>query len=121
MVVPRSIRESLYKALVLPVVEYGSVLYDNCSTFLKQRLERLHRNASVIVTGAFKNTSYVKLLEELGWDSLEDRRKLSRLCLFKKMELSKKHIMKISLTISLCNPIYLIWCQEQWVTGRGMF
>ncbi len=90
MVVPRTIRETLYKALVLPIVEYGSVLFDNCSTLLKQRLERLHRNASVIVTGAFKNTSYVRLLEELGWDSLEDRRKLSRLCLFKKMELSKK-------------------------------
>ncbi len=90
MVVPRTIRESLYKALVLPIVEYGSVLFDNCSAFLKQRLERLHRNASVIVTGAFKSTSYVKLLEELGWDSLDDRRKLSRLCLIKKMELSKK-------------------------------
>ena len=90
MVVPRIIRETLYKALVLPIVEYGSVLFDNCSTFLKQRLERLHRNASVIVTGAFKNTSYAKLLDELGWDTLEDRRKLSRLCLFKKMELSKK-------------------------------
>ena len=90
LVVPRTIRESLYKALVLPIVEYGSVLFDNCSAFLKQRLERLHRNASVIVTGAFKNTSYAKLLEELGWDTLDDRRKLSRLCLFKKMELSKK-------------------------------
>ena len=90
MIIPRTIRESLYKALVLPIVEYGSVLIDNCSAFLKQRLERLHKNASVIVTGAFKNTSYVRLLDELGWDTLEERRKLSRLCLLKKMELSKK-------------------------------
>ncbi len=49
----------------------------------------LHRNAAVIVTGAFKNTGYNRLLNELGWDSLDDRRKLSRLCLFKKMQLSK--------------------------------
>ena len=106
-VVPRTIRESLYKALVIPIVEYGSVLYDNCSTFLKQRLERLHRNASVIVTGAFKNTSYVRLLEELGWDSLEDRRKLSRLCLFKKWSFQKKHKMKIDWMKSLFNPTYM--------------
>ncbi len=76
--VPRTIRESLYKAPVLPIVEYGSVLIDNCSVFLKQRLERLHRNAAVIVTGAFKNTGYNRLLNELGWDTLDDRRKLSR-------------------------------------------
>ena len=60
MLVPRTIRETLYKALVLPIVEYGSVLFDNCSALLKQRLERLHRNAAVIVTGAFKNT-YIRL------------------------------------------------------------
>ncbi len=90
--VPRNIRESLYKALVLPIFEYGSVLIDNCSLFLKQRLERLHRNAAVIVTGAFKSTGYNRLLEELGWDTLDERRKLSRLCLLKKMQFSKKAI-----------------------------
>ena len=65
MLVPRTIRETLYKALVLPIVEYGSVLFDNCSALLKQRLKRLHRNAAVIVTGAFKNTRYNRLLNEL--------------------------------------------------------
>ena len=54
------------------------------------RLERLHRNAAVIVTGAFRNTSFVRLLSELGWDSLEDRRKLARLSLYKKMVISVK-------------------------------
>ncbi len=88
-VVSRVVRESLYKALVLPVVEYGSILYDNCSFLLSQRLERLHRQAAVVVTGAFKNTSYVKLLTELGWENLENRRKLARLSLFKKMVISR--------------------------------
>ncbi len=40
------------------------------------------------MTGAFKNSSFARLLNELGWDSLEDRRKLARLSLFKKMTLS---------------------------------
>ncbi len=58
--------------------------------WIKLRLERLHRHAAVIVTGAFKNTSFVKLLCELGWDSLEDRRKLARLSLYKKMVISNQ-------------------------------
>ncbi len=65
-VVTRTVRESLYKALVLPVIEYGSILYDNCSFMLSQRLERLHRQAAVVVTRSFRNSSYVRLLEELG-------------------------------------------------------
>ena len=87
-VLSRVVKETLYRSLVLPIVEYGSVLFDNCSACLKLRLERLHRNAAVIVTGAFKNSSFARLLNELGWDSLEDRRKLARLSLFKKMTLS---------------------------------
>ncbi len=55
-VITRTVKETLYKSLVLPLVEYGSVLFDNCSAALKLRLERLHRNAAVIVTGAFRNT-----------------------------------------------------------------
>ena len=87
-VLSRKVKETLYKSLVLPIVEYESVLFDNCSAALKLRLERLHRNAAVIITSAFKNTSFVKLLDELGWNSLEDRRKLARLTLFKKMTIS---------------------------------
>ncbi len=89
-VISRTVKETLYKSLVLPLVEYGSVLFDNCSAALKLRLERLHRNAAVIVTGAFKITSFARLLNELGWDSLEDRRKLARLSLYKKMVLSSR-------------------------------
>ena len=84
-VLSRKVKETLYKSLVLPIVEYGSVLFVNCSAALKLRLEGLNRNAAVIITGAFKNTSFVKLLDELGWNSLEDRRKLARLTLFKKI------------------------------------
>ncbi len=81
----RKAKISLYKALVLPLIEYGSIIYDNCTFILKQRLECLQRRAAIICTRAFQNTSYAKLLEELGWDSLEDRRTLARRSLFYKM------------------------------------
>ncbi len=41
-------------------------------------------------TGAFRITSFARLLCELGWDSLDERRKLARLCLYKKMIISNQ-------------------------------
>ncbi len=55
------------------------MLYDNCSMYLKQRLESVQRQAAIICTCCFRNTGYQKLLSELGWSSLEDRRKYFRL------------------------------------------
>ena len=37
--IDRNARETLYKALVLPILEYGNVLFDNCTLYLKQRLK----------------------------------------------------------------------------------
>ncbi len=54
-------------------------IYDNCSLYLKQRLESIQRQAAIVCTCCFKNTGYQKLLNELGWSSLEDRRKYFRL------------------------------------------
>ena len=83
--ITRGAREILYKALVLPILEYGNVLYDNCSLYLKQRLESVQRQAAVICSGSFRTTSYNKLLTELGWPTLDLRRKLARLSILYKM------------------------------------
>ena len=77
----------LYKSLVLPLLEYGSVLFDNCTLYLKQRLENFQTQTAVVCTCTcvFRNTSYNRLLEELGWNTLDERRKLTRLNIFCKM------------------------------------
>ena len=49
------------------------------------RLESIQYNAAKICTGALKHTSHVKLLSELGWTTLADRRKYFKLVLFYKM------------------------------------
>ncbi len=83
--ITRKARVSLYNALVLPILEYGGVIFDNCALYLKQRMESLQRRAAIICTCAFRNTSYERLLEELGWNSLDQRRKLARMSTFFKM------------------------------------
>ncbi len=83
--ITREARILLYKALVLPVLEYGNILYDNCALYLKQRLESVQRQAAIVCTCAFRNAGYAKLLNELGWTSLENRRKYFRLTTMYKM------------------------------------
>ena len=117
-VITRTVKETLYKSLVLPLVEYGSVLFDNCSAALKLRLERLYRNAAVIVTGAFRNTSFARLLNELGWDTLDDRRKLARLSLYKKITISAK-AHKDGPTDQILVPEYLYSMVPQSVGDRA--
>ena len=97
LIITGKARETLYKSLVLPLLEYGGVLFDNCTLYLKLRLESFHHQAAIVCTCAFRNTSYNKLLDELGWQTLEDRRKLSRFNIFYKMNHSKK-------TCNVANP-----------------
>ncbi len=84
-IITRRAKICLYQSLVLPVLESGSVLYDNCTTVLKNRVEQIQRRAAVSCTGAFRITSYSKLLDELGWNSLDDRRAMARRILLYKM------------------------------------
>ena len=50
--ITRKARETLYKTLVLPILEYGGVIFDNCTLYLKQRLESLQRQAAIVCTCA---------------------------------------------------------------------
>ena len=44
-------------------------------------IERVQYQAALVVTGAWKGTSRTKLYEELGWESLSDRRRIRRILL----------------------------------------
>ena len=75
----------LYLSLVRPILEYGCVLFDNCGQGLSDLLESIQFEAAKICTGALRHTSRVKLLQELGWPTLANRRKYFKLVLFYKM------------------------------------
>ena len=51
--VTRKARVSLYNALVLPILEYGGVIFDNCTLYLKQRMESLQRTIPEILVSAY--------------------------------------------------------------------
>ena len=70
---PRQALETLYISMVRPVIEYGDILYDNCTLSSGQSLELLQRRAALICTGAYRHTESQDLLQELGWAPLHKR------------------------------------------------
>ena len=83
--IPRLTRITIYKSMIRPILEYGGVIFDNMTINLALKLESVQRSAAIACTGAITRTSTDLLLNEIGWDSLESRRKLQRLCIYNNM------------------------------------
>jgi len=83
--VSRSTMQSAYKTLVRPIIEYGNVVYDNLSQDLSKKLEHIQRDAALLCTGAYRRSGTDKLIEEIGWETLEVRRRYQRLVLLYKI------------------------------------
>ena len=76
---------TVYLCVIIPAIEYGSVLYDNCTLSDALKLEHLQRRAALICTGAKFRSENGKLMELIRWDSLGKRRKIAQLCMFYQM------------------------------------
>ena len=85
-VLPRASLITIYKSFVRPHLDYGDVIYDqpNNQSF-SDKIESVQYNASLAITGAFRGTSRDKLYDELGFESLKERRWMRRLCYFFKI------------------------------------
>ena len=67
--------ETIYLTFIRPVLEYADVVWDNCTNYEKQDLDKIQTEAARIVTGATKLVSLYSLYEEVNWDPLETRRR----------------------------------------------
>ena len=91
------IKEKAYKTLIRPIVEYGSSVWDPHRIGEVKDMEKVQRLAARRVTGKMKrlkkvtdNKGNVKqvlerpsiMVQELGWQTLELRRRKDRLCNF---------------------------------------
>ena len=57
---PRKALETIYISMIRPVIEYGYVLYDNCTLSAGQTIEHIQRQAALICTGGYRHTDYKK-------------------------------------------------------------
>ena len=81
---------------VRPIFDYCDVIYHSPhltnpfdSTIklnpLMERIEKIQCQAALAITGGWQGSSRIKLYEELGWESLSDRRWYRRLIQFFKI------------------------------------
>ena len=75
----RKTLNQLYFSYLRPLVEYASVVWDGCTMYEKQQLERFQYEAARIVTGLTRSVSIDNLMSEIGWLSLSDRRQFQKL------------------------------------------
>ena len=84
--VSRNVLDQIYKLYVRPHLDYGDIIYHRYDPEMRshftQALEQTQYSAALAVTGARRGTSRQKLYNELGWESLHDRRWYRRLCHF---------------------------------------
>ena len=75
----------IYISFVRPTLEYANIVWDNCTQYETNAIERIQIEAARIVTGATRLVSLDILSKETGWESLRDRRYKHKMCQFYKM------------------------------------
>ena len=76
---------TIYKSFVRPNLDYADMIYDKTfNESLKRKIEMVQYNAALIITGAFKGSLHDKIYQELGLESLADRRWTRKLIFFTK-------------------------------------
>ena len=83
--VDRNVLDLSYKMYVRPHLDYGNVILHNQRMDLMELVERVQYKAALFVSWCWKGTSREKLYDELGWESLSDRRWARRLTIFYKI------------------------------------
>ena len=79
---PRGSLLTIFKSFVRSHLDYGDVIY-------VQKMEAIQYNAALAVAGAIRGFSREKLYQELGLESLRQRRWYRNLCYFFKLTKNK--------------------------------
>ena len=72
----------MYKVFIRPSIEYGNIIYINCTQTETEALEAVQRRAARIITGGTISAPSLCLAEELALESLETRRERNALLMF---------------------------------------
>ena len=74
---------TIFRSFVKPRLEYDDVLYDQSynNTF-HQKMESVQYNATLAITGAVRGSYRENFYQELGLESLQQRRWYRKICYF---------------------------------------
>ena len=91
----------LYRASVLPHFHYCSLVWDNCSNNLKDRLQKLQNKAGRIITGDNYDMSATTTRLKLGWKNLQTRRDEQMLPFVQKIVAGRSNLDNLSHLFSI--------------------
>ena len=66
--------EVFYTSFICPILEYGSNVWNNCTRYENNDLEKIQLEAARIATGATILIPTLHLYEATNWVTLENRR-----------------------------------------------
>ena len=85
-ILPRFSLLTIYKIFVKPHLDFGDIICDQTyKASFHRKLESIQYSACLAITGTIRGTSYEKLNQELGLETLQSRRWFKKLCLFYKI------------------------------------
>ena len=96
---PKSVKSKAYISTVRPIMEFGSICWDPAQDNLKTMLEKVQNSAARFVTNQYfkkdngNHISITEIVNNLGWESLEKRRKNAKLTMAYKI-LNEKVILE---------------------------
>ena len=77
---------TIYKSFARPNLDYADIIYDKpFNESFKTKIEMIQYRAALVITGAIKGTSRDRLYQEIGLETLADRRWSLKIFLFHKM------------------------------------
>ena len=77
--------EIIYIAFIRPLLEYGDIIWDTCTQYEKNELDKIQNETARIATGTTKLVSIHVFYSELRWDTLQQPRNIHKLTLLYKM------------------------------------
>ena len=77
--------EILYLSFIRPTLEYGSIIWDGCTSIQSKQLENVQLAAARVITGATRGTSHNLIYDEVGLETLSERRRKAKLIHFYKI------------------------------------
>ena len=116
----RSSLEIIFTTFIRPLLEYGDIVWDNCTQVEKQEIEKIQIEAARIATGTTKLVSLNALYQETGWVTLEKRREnhklvmsATRSCSMRFFKMSgKRRLVQLSLFTTCCfNFLISLFCE----------
>ena len=91
LLLPLSSLLTVYKCFIRHHLGYGDVIYNQPNlSCLTNKVESVQYNVALAIAGAIRGTWKEKLYQELGFESLKDRRWLRRLCYLYKIVSTKQ-------------------------------